>query len=108
VLWTLPAGVFATIAGWVVSESGRQPWLVYGKLLVSNSSSSLTTGEVIASLAAFWIVYLGLFGAWVRQVIRQVRKGPEEFLPPPDEPPREIALPDTPSKQPALTAEGSR
>jgi cytochrome d ubiquinol oxidase subunit I len=108
VLWTLPAGVFETIAGWVVSESGRQPWLVYGRLLVSNSSSSLTTGEVIASLAAFWIVYLGLFGAWVRQVIRQVRKGPEEFLPPPDEPPREISLPDTPSKQPALTTEGSR
>jgi cytochrome bd ubiquinol oxidase subunit I len=33
VLWMLPVGVVATIGGWVVSESGRQPWLVYGKLL---------------------------------------------------------------------------
>ena len=77
VLWMLPAGVFATIAGWVVSESGRQPWLVYGKLLVNNSVSSLSTGELIASLAAFWIVYLGLITAWVRQVVREVRRGPD-------------------------------
>ena len=77
VLWMLPAGVFATIAGWVVSESGRQPWLVYGKLLVNNSVSSLSTGELIASLAAFWIVYLGLITAWVRQIVREVRRGPD-------------------------------
>jgi cytochrome bd ubiquinol oxidase subunit I len=77
VLWMLPVGVIATIAGWVVSESGRQPWLVYGKLLVNNSASSLSTGEVIASLAAFWIVYLGLITAWIRQVVREVRRGPD-------------------------------
>jgi cytochrome d ubiquinol oxidase subunit I len=76
VLWMLPVGVIATIGGWVVSESGRQPWLVYGKLLVTNSVSSLSTGELIASLAAFWIVYLGLITVWVRQVVREVRRGP--------------------------------
>jgi cytochrome d ubiquinol oxidase subunit I len=81
VLWTMPVGVFATIAGWVVSESGRQPWLVYGKLLVANSPSSLSTGELIASLAGFWIVYLVLFGAWIRQVAHEVGKGPEELPP---------------------------
>ncbi|MDX6256931.1 MAG: cytochrome bd ubiquinol oxidase subunit [Frankiales bacterium] len=81
VLWTMPVGVFATIAGWVVSESGRQPWLVYGKLLVANSPSSLSTGELIASLAGFWLIYLVTFGAWMRQVAREVRKGPEELLP---------------------------
>jgi cytochrome d ubiquinol oxidase subunit I len=93
VLWTMPVGVFATIAGWVVSESGRQPWLVNGKLLVSNSPSSLSTGELIATLVGFWVVYLVLFGAWVRHVVREVRRGPEE-LPttsadtPPASPPR--------------------
>jgi cytochrome d ubiquinol oxidase subunit I len=81
VLWTMPVGVFATIAGWVVSESGRQPWLVYGKLLVTNSPSSLSTGELIATLAGFWVVYLVLFGAWVRHVAREVRQGPEELPP---------------------------
>ena len=77
VLWMLPAGVIATISGWVLSESGRQPWIVYGKLLVANSASSLSTGEIIASLAAFWIVYLGLVTAWVRHIVREVRRGPE-------------------------------
>jgi cytochrome d ubiquinol oxidase subunit I len=79
VLWMLPVGVSSTIAGWVLSESGRQPWLVYGKLLVTNSTSSLSTGEVIATLAAFWILYLGMIAAWIRQVIRDVRKGPEQL-----------------------------
>jgi cytochrome bd ubiquinol oxidase subunit I len=77
VLWMLPVGVIATIAGWVVSESGRQPWLVYGKLLVNQSASSLSIGELIASLAAFWIVYLVLITVWIRQVVRQVRRGPD-------------------------------
>jgi cytochrome d ubiquinol oxidase subunit I len=77
VLWMLPVGVIATIAGWVVSESGRQPWLVYGKLLVNQSASSLSTGELIASLAAFWVVYLTLITVWIRQVAREVRRGPD-------------------------------
>jgi cytochrome d ubiquinol oxidase subunit I len=76
VLWMLPVGVIATIGGWVVSESGRQPWLVYGKLLVNSSASSLSPGELIASLAAFWVVYLALITAWIRQVAREVRRGP--------------------------------
>ena len=76
VQWMLPVGVIATIAGWVLSESGRQPWLVYGKLLVTNSVSSLSSGELIASLAAFWIIYLALFSAWVRQIVRQLRAAP--------------------------------
>ena len=80
VLWMLPVGVIATIAGWVVSESGRQPWLVYGKLLVNKSASSLSTGELIASLAAFWIVYLALITVWIRQVVREVRRGPDALL----------------------------
>jgi cytochrome bd-type quinol oxidase subunit 1 len=44
---------------------------------VNNSASSLSTGELIASLAAFWIVYLGLITAWVHQIVREVRRGPD-------------------------------
>ena len=77
VMWMLPVGVISTIAGWVLSESGRQPWLVYGKLLVTNSASSLSTGELIATLVGFWVIYLGMITAWIRQVVRDVRKGPD-------------------------------
>ncbi len=79
VLWMMPVGIAATIGGWVVSESGRQPWLVYGKLLVTNSTSSLSTPELIASLAGFWIIYLTLITAWIRQIARMVRQGPDEL-----------------------------
>jgi cytochrome d ubiquinol oxidase subunit I len=92
VLWMLPVGVIATIGGWVVSESGRQPWLVYGKLLVNSSASSLSTGELIASLAAFWVVYLVLIIAWIRQVAREVRRGPDPL---PGQEGDEAALPGT-------------
>jgi cytochrome d ubiquinol oxidase subunit I len=106
VLWSMPVGVFATIAGWVVSESGRQPWLVYGKLLVTNSPSALTTGELIATLAGFWVVYLVLFGAWARHVAREVRKGPDELPPTSADTPQ--ASPPTPSASvPALAPVGS-
>jgi cytochrome bd-type quinol oxidase subunit 1 len=52
--------------------------LVYGKLLVANSPSALSTGELIATLVTFWVVYLALFGAWVRHIARAVRNGPDE------------------------------
>ena len=47
------------------------------KLLVNQSASSLSIGELIASLAAFWVVYLVLITAWIRQVVREVRRGPD-------------------------------
>jgi cytochrome d ubiquinol oxidase subunit I len=80
VMAMLPVGVISTIAGWVLSESGRQPWLVYGKLMVTNSPSSLSTGELIATLVGFWVIYLGMITAWIRQVVRDVRKGPDPLL----------------------------
>jgi cytochrome d ubiquinol oxidase subunit I len=107
VLWSMPVGVFATIAGWVVSESGRQPWLVYGKLLVTDSPSSLSTGELIATLAAFWVVYLVLFGAWVRHVVREVRKGPEELPQTSDDATPSSPLTPSPQPAPALVPVGS-
>ena len=33
----------------------------------------------LASLAAFWIIYLALFSAWVRQIVRQLRVGPGDL-----------------------------
>src|ERR1700756_4476046 len=77
VLWMLPVGVITTVAGWVLSESGRQPWLADGELLVTDSVSSLSTGEMIATLAGFWILYLAMITAWIRQIVRAVRTGPE-------------------------------
>jgi cytochrome bd-type quinol oxidase subunit 1 len=55
----LPFGM--NTAGWLLTESGRQPWLVQGILLTKNGvSSSVSTGYVVTSLVIFVLLYLTL------------------------------------------------
>jgi cytochrome d ubiquinol oxidase subunit I len=74
----LPLGILAIWAGWVVAEAGRQPWIVYGKLLTAQAVSPLNTVSVLTSLIAFIAVYLALLGTYVWYVARVVRQGPGE------------------------------
>ncbi|MBT9568355.1 MAG: cytochrome ubiquinol oxidase subunit I [Thiobacillus sp.] len=56
-LWTMPAGLIAVIAGWVVAEVGRQPWVVYGLLRTSHVVTSESSDQVALSLAVFVVGY---------------------------------------------------
>ncbi|MFC0513085.1 cytochrome ubiquinol oxidase subunit I [Mucilaginibacter angelicae] len=76
-LWTTPAGVIATIAGWVTSEAGRQPYVIFGKLRTSAAASVLSNGEVVFSFTLFVVIYLGMLGAFIYYISRLVKKGPE-------------------------------
>ncbi|MGI5157072.1 cytochrome ubiquinol oxidase subunit I [Microbispora sp. CA-102843] len=72
-----PLPFVAAIAGWIVREMGRQPWLVYGKLSVADAlTPGLTRADITASFAGFAGV-LGLL-ALVDYVLiaRAVRRGP--------------------------------
>jgi len=53
-----PLGFIATEAGWVVTEVGRQPWVVYGLLLTRDSVTTMTDLE--APFILFTLVYAGL------------------------------------------------
>jgi cytochrome bd ubiquinol oxidase subunit I len=75
-LWMIPSGFLAVWGGWVLAETGRQPWLVYGKLLTAAAVSPLKTWPVIISLAAFVLFYVGLLGTYIWYVARAVREGP--------------------------------
>jgi cytochrome bd ubiquinol oxidase subunit I len=77
VLVSLPMGVLAIISGWVLAETGRQPWIVYGKLLTADAVSPLHTWPVVGSLSLFTVVYGSLVGAYIYYVARVVRQGPE-------------------------------
>jgi cytochrome d ubiquinol oxidase subunit I len=73
-----PAGFIALLAGWVTTEVGRQPWVVYGLLrTVDAVTPAVTTGAVATSLAAFVIVYGIIFPAGMLYMLRLVREGPE-------------------------------
>ncbi|MEO6749705.1 MAG: cytochrome ubiquinol oxidase subunit I [Casimicrobiaceae bacterium] len=73
----LPAGFLAVLAGWTVTEVGRQPWVVYGLLRTRDAvSPSLTGGDVVISLICYVVVYLVIFGAGTYYMVHLVRKGP--------------------------------
>jgi cytochrome d ubiquinol oxidase subunit I len=74
----VPVGFVAIWAGWVLAETGRQPWLVYGQLPTAAAVSPLRTWAVLTSLIVFVLLYLALLGMYVWFVARAVREGPGE------------------------------
>jgi cytochrome d ubiquinol oxidase subunit I len=72
----VPIGIVAIWGGWVVAETGRQPWIVYGQLSTAAAVSPLRPAEVLTSLSLFALIYLSLLGTYVWYVARVVREGP--------------------------------
>src|SRR3979411_251228 len=60
-----PAGFLAVLAGWITTETGRQPFTVYGLLRTVDSASPLAAPAVASSLIGFVIVYFTVFAAGV-------------------------------------------
>ena len=79
-LWPLslawPAGFIAILAGWWVTETGRQPWLVYGILRTADAASPVSGGAVLTTLIAFVIVYSIVFSMGIYYINRLIEKGP--------------------------------
>jgi len=77
VQFAAPLGFVAVIAGWCVTEVGRQPWTVYGLLRTAQSvTPSLTSIDVMLSLAGYMLVYLLIYPWGLFLILRVVRKGP--------------------------------
>ncbi len=75
-LWMGPSGLIAILAGWITTEVGRQPWVVYGLMRTADGVSAHSANQLGLSLALFVIVYFAVFGAGTGYVLRLVRKGP--------------------------------
>jgi cytochrome bd ubiquinol oxidase subunit I len=75
-----PLGFVAILAGWVVTEVGRQPWTVYGHLRTADSVSPVAASAVASSLGLFVLVYTVLLLAFLLYAWRAVRLGPSEEL----------------------------
>jgi cytochrome d ubiquinol oxidase subunit I len=73
-----PSGFVALLAGWFVTETGRQPFTVYGLLRTADSVSPIGAPGVALSLLAFVVVYLIVFGMGVWYLLRLMRADPEE------------------------------
>jgi cytochrome d ubiquinol oxidase subunit I len=78
-LWTFAGFTFsgwvATLAGWLVTEIGRQPWLVTGLLYTADAVGDLSGGEVGASLTAYVLTYAVLLMSYVVVLTHLAGKG---------------------------------
>ena len=74
--WMGASGFLAVLAGWTTTETGRQPWTVYGLMRTADSvSPSLAPADVALSLAGYMLVYLIMFPAGLMLMGRVVAKG---------------------------------
>jgi cytochrome bd ubiquinol oxidase subunit I len=73
----MPLGFVAVVAGWITTEVGRQPWIVYGLMRTRDAvSPSLTGMDVVISLVLYALVYCVIFGVGLLFMARLVRAGP--------------------------------
>jgi cytochrome d ubiquinol oxidase subunit I len=76
--------LFANSVGWIFTEMGRQPWVVFGLMTTRNAvSPGVSVGEVWATLLSFSLLYLVLAVIEVGLLLRVIRKGADEFVEPP-------------------------
>ena len=71
-----PAGFIAVLAGWFTTETGRQPFTIYGLLRTADSASPLAAPAVGSSLTAFAIVYFMVFTVGVVYILRLMAQPP--------------------------------
>ncbi|SDG24313.1 cytochrome ubiquinol oxidase subunit I [Halorientalis regularis] len=70
-------GIVAVELGWIVTEVGRQPWVIQGVLKTTDGvSQGLTGAEATTTLLGFAVVYLGLLALYTYVVVRIIRSGP--------------------------------
>jgi cytochrome d ubiquinol oxidase subunit I len=71
-----PAGFVAVLAGWTTTETGRQPFTVFGLLRTIDSASPLAAPAVASSLIAFILVYFAVFTAGAVYILRLMAQPP--------------------------------
>lgn len=86
-----PAGLVALLAGWITTEVGRQPWVVYGLMRTADGISPVTHQQLSVSLFLFVMVYCVVFGTGIYYLLKLLHAGPQH-----DE------TPAAPSSEPAV------
>ncbi|MDT3487225.1 cytochrome ubiquinol oxidase subunit I [Stenotrophomonas maltophilia] len=74
--WMLPSGFIALVAGWFVTEMGRQPWVVYGVLRTADAVGPQTAWMTALSLAVYIAGYAFVFGWGIWYLVKILRHGP--------------------------------
>jgi cytochrome bd ubiquinol oxidase subunit I len=80
--FTIGLPYLSNTAGWLLTEMGRQPWVVFGLMKTADAiSPTLTSGMVLASLIGFALLYGILMVADVYLLVKYAKAGPESSVP---------------------------
>lgn len=78
----IPLGFVAIIAGWIVTEVGRQPWVIQGLMRTAHGATTSLPPEAIrGSLTAFGVTFLIIFVLYLIFLVRVIQKGMGEPMP---------------------------
>jgi cytochrome d ubiquinol oxidase subunit I len=79
--WVIVLPYIANMSGWILTEMGRQPWIVQGLLTVEKAvSPNLTTLDLLISLIGYAVVYGSLAVAMVKLMKKYAIAGPDAAL----------------------------
>jgi cytochrome d ubiquinol oxidase subunit I len=76
-----PSGFVAVIAGWITTEVGRQPWVIYNLLRTADARAPIAAPAVAASLTAFVVVYFVVFGIGTWYILKLMGHPPHPHEP---------------------------
>ena len=75
--YSWPVGFIAILAGWLTTETGRQPYVAYGIVRTAHAVSPVPAAAVAVSLVAFILVYTVVFSIGIYYIRRLVLGGPK-------------------------------
>jgi cytochrome d ubiquinol oxidase subunit I len=73
-----PSGLVATLAGWYLAETGRQPWVIFGILKTVDAISPVPSQALLSTLIAFACIYSVFMAAFLYFALRLIRRGPRD------------------------------
>jgi len=92
-IWSAPLPLVASLVGWIFTEMGRQPWIVFGLMLTEDGVSPSVPGwNVLISLIAFTAIYAALAVIEFRLILKSAQQGPEPLPAPEDSHPDQTAV----------------
>ena len=79
-IWTAPLPMLASLVGWIFTEMGRQPWIVFGVMTTEQGvSPGVPAWAVLVSLSVFTLVYGALAVVEFKLLAKAAKEGPPEI-----------------------------
>ncbi len=76
-LFSIPLPYLASVLGWILTEMGRQPWIIQDLMPVSLAVSHITTGSVQTTFWLFAFLFTALIIAEISIMLKQIKTGPK-------------------------------